>query len=462
MAVTLDLKQVREERAQLLLDAEAINMVAKEANRDLSDDESAKIRELLELYDKMQSDEDLAAKYEAARAKAAARRVDDRLAGLDDDDHHDPLDPPQPRKRKMPAVAMARNLLAFNDKSLTAEQNAQNAYDCGMWLRAAMFRDRKAIEHCRDRGMQFVYDETLMDAQTVDDNTRGGFLVPTILARTILDVRDMVSVATKAARMYPMSGENENVPKRVSGLTVYKPAEGSAITTSEKIFAQVSLSATDAFTLTQISNKLIRGAVLSAADQVANEIGYAFADQSDNEFINGDGMAGSPYWGITGVITAIGAAGEVTAAGNLWTEITAANIASLVARLPERFHPRAVFISSRSFYHSVIEPLLENRGASKAELASTSPTAYKGYPFLFTDKMPTSQANSQHCLLFGSFFDSVLFGQREEVGIMSSEHRYFELDMLAIRGRTSYDIKVHEAGGAMAVGGYVALVTAAA
>jgi hypothetical protein len=55
----------------------------------------------------------------------------------------------------------------------------------------------------------------------------------------------------------------------------------------------------------------------------------------------------------------------------------------------------------------------------------------------------------------------VLLGDRTGIEIAISDQRYFEFDLIGVRGVSRYDINVHEAGDDdSAVGAYVALKTA--
>ena len=366
----------------------------------------------------------------------------------------------------------SRRLQAFTADSWGTREDANKAaLDAGHFLRALLGREvspskaKESREYCRlDPHLNAVFEQA-MDAQTVDDDTKGGYLVPEVVSSTIIDVRNRWGLAAQIARNFPMSSETDLVPKRETGLTVYKPGEEVEITTSEKTWSQVALNARDAYTLTYISHKLMRGAVVNAADQVISEIGHAFAKQQDYEMINGDGTVGTPNWGIDGVINTMGTAGQIPAtatSGADWANIASADITALIGALPDRFHDRAVFVSSRSFWAQVIEPLLEARGASKGDIASASQMSYKGYPWRFTEQMATAPADGGMPLLFGSFYDGVLLGEREGVGIaQSSEHR-FSYDQIAIRGRIAYDMKCHEPGDDISTAGAIVGMTTAA
>jgi HK97 family phage major capsid protein len=84
---------------------------------------------------------------------------------------------------------------------------------------------------------------------------------------------------------------------------------------------------------------------------------------------------------------------------------------------------------------------------------------FLGKRVLFTDYMPTTTATSQVSALYGNFAEAVLLGDRQGVEIAISDQRYFEYDLVGVRGVTRYDINVHEPGDGSNVGAYVALKT---
>jgi HK97 family phage major capsid protein len=92
--------------------------------------------------------------------------------------------------------------------------------------------------------------------------------------------------------------------------------------------------------------------------------------------------------------------------------------------------------------------------------AAGGPT-FLGYRAVFTEQMPKATAVSQVCCLFGAFAQAVVLGQRTGVEIGQSEQFAFDEDVLTIKARTRYDIKVHEPGTVSVVGAYVGLQTAA-
>jgi len=458
---TLDLQEIREKRGSLLDSAGALDKIAKDESRDLTEEESVKIDEFLAEYDNLADAEKRAEKFEEALMEASRIRAAKGHAIV-----HPPGGPVTP-----PAEPSTKPLaVAIEPCRLKAFKDLQAAHDCGMWLKAVITRDKTAIQHCKDRQVPFQFRNEdgnvfYADAQTVDDDTRGGYLVPAPLAAAILEVRDRYGVTRSVADLIPMGSETLDIPKRDGGLTVYSPAEGSAITTSEATFKQVSLATTDRFTLSRISRKLLRSSVVSVADRVAREIGQAFGEQQDDEYLNGD--ASGTYFGETGLRPAVGAAGTYTLAttsGDTWAEIVLADFSILAGYLPERyFNMDTSWIMSRAFWSTVVQKLLlAAGGTTPADIASGVRPTLLGYPINMSEKMPTATAVSTiHCL-FGDFVNASIVGERQGIEIATSDQRYFDSDEIGIRGKISYDINVHDPGDSSNAGAYVALKTGAA
>lgn len=445
----LNLGQVQEARAALLDEVEAIAALAKEEKRELSGDETKRCDELLAKHEAMAADEERCRKLEQAKAQAAANRQQELGNGPKPETDA----APRAESRSVPAVPLTP-LAGFRGKDAH-----QQAHDVGQWIKATVMSDRDARQHCVDRGL------IRADAQTADDFQRGGLFVPTEMSNAIIRIVAEVGLAGRLARRYPMSEEKVEIPKRAGGPTVYYPSEVGAVTSSETTWTKISLNTKDRAILTRLSHGLMRGSAVSVADLVTTEMGYSFAEQMDNEFFNGDGT--STYGGEVGLINAIGAGGINTltdTSEDTWDEITLSHFTETKGLLPSKYRRDQVWVCSSNFYDSVMLRLLHAAGGNTiaALQAGDADGMFMGKPVYFTDDMPTSTAVSTiHCL-YGSFMDAVILGDREQVSISSSEHRYFDTREIGILGQVSYDIEVHEAGDASNAGAYVALKTGAA
>jgi HK97 family phage major capsid protein len=112
--------------------------------------------------------------------------------------------------------------------------------------------------------------------------------------------------------------------------------------------------------------------------------------------------------------------------------------------------------------------MLAAGGVTAAEIAAgRRQPMFMGYPVEFAQAMPSTEANSQVCALFGALDLSSLFGDRRMTTIATSEHLNFAEDELAIRGTERFDINNHDVGNASATaadrvpGPIVGLITAA-
>jgi HK97 family phage major capsid protein len=347
---------------------------------------------------------------------------------------------------------------------LKAFNSPQVAYDCGQWLKAKIARiqgfvDKNAENYCESRGL-FV-----TNAMGEGTGAAGGYVTPAPVSASIIAVRDMVGVARKVCDVVPMNSDTQTIPKRSAGLTVYAPGEGNAITDSDATFAQVEVIAKKRAVASYISRELNDDSLISIVDYVFTEMGYALANQEDNELINGTGAA-TTYFGVTGLLSSIGTAGVSTAATghDTWPELDIADFAATVSKLPDRFHQyNPVWICSASFYYATMARIAFSAGGvSMSEVLAATPTqrSFMGYPVHLSAQMPVSTAAATKCCLFGSFNQGVVLGDRGGIQVDRSDDYRFLNDQITLKGTSRYDIRVHQPGTASAAGAYVALATA--
>lgn len=474
MAVRFSSKEVREERDAILDKCKAMEAVAKDQKRPLTDDEQAEFKSLLAKHDAMKEDVELAEKYEKAVKESAASRAP--ITPVHQDLNVDGGD----KKRKPTNVVVYQPGHSEEMKAELAEDWSKNQLAVGMWLAAVAGKDTEMAKRLQDVDCQVLVGSEfkhVLDAQTVDDLTKGGNLVPIALANRIMAVRDRTGIASMCADVYPMASEVDEVPVEGTGFTVYAlqnatttktkatggAGEAAEITKSEMVFSNVSLKANEKYILTEVSNKLLRGALPNVANRIAERIGYDLARQQDYEYVKGTGAPGTPNWAITGLVSSLGAAGIFTpAAGqSTWALLTAASFRAAVALLPDVYHDNAKWLMSRAFFSQAIQPLLQNNAQSQSDAASPSPQSFMGYPIVFTTHMPTSTAVNTVQALFGDFRTSSILGQREGLDIRTSQEYGFSRDTIGILGKHAYDINVYRGGDGSNPGGYVGLKTSA-
>jgi HK97 family phage major capsid protein len=344
------------------------------------------------------------------------------------------------------------------------------AYGWGLFAHTLFGRNtQKSIKSLKRLGFEVKAVEELT-------NVNGGFLVPELLEASIIDLRERYGVFRRYADVFPMGSEIVNRPRRTAGATVYYPGEAGSITASTPTWDNVKLSAIKMATLVYMSSEIAEDAVINLGTYIANEIAYAFSYAEDDNGFNGDGT--STYGSMVGIrphfkalsSTIANIAGLFVGAGNAYSELLLTDFEGVAGLLPEYADgDNVAWYVHKSFYYNVMVKLaLAAGGVTATEIAGGRRVPmFLGYPVVFSQVMPKTEANSQVCCLFGDLAKSTTLGVRRGVEIATSEHAAFTTDQLAIRGTQRVALNAHDLGNASATaalrvpGPLVGLITAA-
>lgn len=373
----------------------------------------------------------------------------------------------QAARQGAPRVELARTLPRHG--TLKAFREAQSAYRFGQWVLGGPLGIARNAQFCRENGLE-------IRAMSEGSNEYGGFLVPEEFRNDLIDLREQYGVFRRNAKIVPMMSDTRSDPRRTGGLTAYFVNEADSITASDKSWDRVNLVAKKLAVLARVSAELNEDSVISLADDLANEMAYAFANKEDECGFNGDGS--STYGGIVGAReklknlsgTIANIAGLYVGTGNLYSELVLTDFENVVALLPQFADtPNAKWFVHRSFYYGVMLKLaLAAGGITQADIVNGQRTpAFLGYPVELTQVMPKTEANSQVCALLGDLSLAASLGSRRDTTITVSEHSRFANDQIEFKGTERFDINVHSVGNAHATaasrvqGPIVGLITAA-
>ena len=337
-------------------------------------------------------------------------------------------------------------------------KDERTAYRFGRFLFAAAGHSKSA-EWCNRNGLN-------MKAHSEGVNSQGGFLVPDEFEATLINLREVYGVARRNCKVYPMSRDTLNIPRRTAGLTAYWTGESAAITESTVTLSNVSLVAKKLSCLTTTTNELAEDSIIPIADMVADEIAWEFARKEDDALFNGDGT--TTYGGIVGLKNALGAASIIDSAaatGDLTTAISASVASKWFAALPAyALTPNAKIYCHKAVYHAVFERIAQTVGGATAAETYNGTREYRfyGYPVEFVQGMSsavTSGTDGVHIAYVGDMSLAAAFGDRRQVTLRTSDSALnaFEQDELAIRGTERVDIVVHGTGDASTAGPIIAL-----
>lgn len=370
---------------------------------------------------------------------------------------------------ELPNFAIPKQHRYGSLKAFKGQNAERDAFRSGMFLLATMSPNQEvrdqASRWCRDNGML---------AQTGSTMTQGGILVPDELSSAIIDLREQYGVFRQNVRVVPMGSDTMIIPRRTSGVTAYFVSDGVATTESEKAWDGVTLNAKELAALVRYSLTLAEDALISIADDLAQEIGYAFALKEDQCGFIGDGT--STYGGIVGLQNKIndaqhgnnyttngGTSGGivVAAAGHTaFSTLTLGDFENVVGYLPQFAAPNAKWYFSRPGFAASAQRLMDSSsGNNNQDLARGSSLMFLGYPVVISQVLNSTLAadTSGFACFFGDLSMAAAMGDRRSIGIMSSSDRYFEYRQIGIQGVERVDINVHSLGDTVNAGPVIAL-----
>jgi HK97 family phage major capsid protein len=370
-------------------------------------------------------------------------------------------------KRRYGKLTAFKGTLEIDGKEMDAEERA---YRSGMFILASLGKlsgeekQQVARQWCIENGLG-----PFLKAQAEGVNTAGGFLVPTEFETAIIDLREEYGTFRRECRLVPMGSDAMTIPRRSSGVTAYWVGENSAITESQKGWDQVQLSAKKLAALSRMSTELAEDAVISIADDLAQEMGYAFAVAEDAAGWTGDGT--STYGGIRGLKTklcgTIGSGqlkGAMDAASghDTFAEIDATDLSNLMGLLPKYAERNAKWYCSMPAWNVVFQRLMAAAGGTTlTELSGGKPNrSYLGYPVVLDQTLPTSTGDLSDLpmLYFGDLSLGARMGERRGIRVKTSDDRYFEYDQIGIQATERVDVNVHDVGDTSTAGPIVALI----
>jgi HK97 family phage major capsid protein len=302
--------------------------------------------------------------------------------------------------------------------------------------------------------------------------TGGGALVTVEQSATIIKLLEEYGKFRANAQPMPMSAGSTTVPKVDALLTVYCPGEGGAVTAGDPVIQTVAMIPKTLCALTAFSLELEDDSLVALGELLADLFARSFAYYEDLCGFLGDGT--STYFhftGITGALRAVSATianikSLVVGAGDAYSELTLANFISVVGNLPNiAANEDAKWYVHRYFYHTVMVSLaLAATGTPASEViigAGQKQKLFLGHQVEFTQVMPRVAAVSQICALLANLRQGAILGTRGGIEFATSDQRYFDQGLIAVRGRDRVAINAHGVGDTTKAGPICGLITAA-
>jgi HK97 family phage major capsid protein len=470
MAIKNRLKQLQDRDAAITAEMRKMSdSLAAEDRTQFTDEEDAKFTDLTT---------ESASVQKALSFEKSILEQEKRLAKVVEDANQtahnkNELSVTDPVAQRFPAI-VRRNYSLANFKG---EKANEDAYTSGRFFMAALWKDEGSIRWCQEHGI--ALQATDMLAQSGATNTGGAILVPDVLSNVVIDLREKYGIFRQNAKRWTMTSDNLTIPRRTSGVTAYFVSDNVATTESQKGWDGVTLSAKELASLVRYPITLSEDAIINMADDLAGEIGYAFALKEDQCGFIGDGSL--TYGGIRGITTLLNDANHgnsyttnggtsggisVAIAGNTaFSTLDLEDFEQVVGLLPEYAAPGAKWYFSRAGFAASAGRLMDSAGGNTSNILGAGPPQlmFLGYPVVISQVLNSTLAAdvSGVACLFGDLSLSSAMGSRREIGVDASRDRYFEFRQIAIQGCERFDIVNHDLGNTSSAGPVVEMKKAA-
>jgi HK97 family phage major capsid protein len=437
MSLRTQLTAKQAEMANLTDQLEAIGQLAQNENRDLSTDEQDRMAAVADEFTALETQcaslkgaLEIQDKISRSRITQAANSADDSL---------------MLQNGEFGVNRLPRNVR--RQKSRYFDSTVE-AYACGQWVLANFFGRSSAKAFCRENA-------DILGALEEGSDPAGGFTVPTPLSATLIRLVESYSVIPSYSTTVPMSSDTLDLPVRASGVTVYYPGEGLAITDSDMAFGQVKLTARKFATLSLLSTEVNEDSVIALVDLIVEEMAHAFSYAIDNNGFNGVGTA--PFGNITGIRGGILAGSKVTAADP--TAITLDDLLEILGRVPEIGGFQGRWFMSRYTYYTIILPLVQAAPGTDQRMVEEggNPTLL-GYPITFTQVLPgKTRVDGDMLVVFGDLRLGLRMGMRRNATFKMLNELYAVTDQIGVQSTLRADIKVVSPGTSTEAGVIVGL-----
>jgi HK97 family phage major capsid protein len=448
-------KQINDHISELRDELDAIIAVSEREERDLNEEETARVTEITDSQiPNLTRQLKTATKIDRERQQRAVKRYEeiDSESLADVSPFGDRSETSGGRSFKIPAKAKVHGKL----QAYSGPDAQKNAYVAGSVILAGIYKNESAIAFCRNHGLQ------VQGAMSTSENSSGGFLVPDEMQATIIRLREERGVFPQYANRVPMGSDIITVPRLLSDVTAYWVGEEAEITASDATLGAAELMARKLAALTKVSRELDEDAVIDIGDMITQSMAYAMADKIDEAGFNGDGT--STYGGVLGLKNALhsNAIQDAAASNDSALDLDMADFEAMLGKYPQYpgANPRW-FVHSAVYWASMARLADAAGGNTNVTLANGPQMMFLGYPVTFSQVLPSTTGTLASTILcyFGDLRLGATYGTRRSVRTEVSLERYFENDLIGIKTTERVAINVHERGDTIRTRPIVALKT---
>lgn len=346
----------------------------------------------------------------------------------------------------------------------------------GAFWYAALCSDAKVLERGGGEHLQKSLDILGIRQKTGSSYNiaLGASLIPQELESMVHVLKENYGVVARLFDNTTMQGPTLTFNVEGANPTMYFVGEAAAITAADLEFVPKVLTAKKIGGLNHQPYELVRSSPIAIVDQVTASFARQAAYLEDQCGLIGDGT--STYGGFVGATQALKGVdstianidGLVVGTGNAYSELTLNDFTDVCGILPTAFDtPNTAWVMNKKFYFEVVRKLLDAAGGSTIETLRTrdgrlGAVGPGGYPVVFSQVMPSTEANSQVCALLGDFSLGAKIGRvQQSTRVNTSTEYLFSNDVVTLRYISEFGVSVFGVGDTSAAGPIVGLITAA-
>ena len=240
--------------------------------------------------------------------------------------------------------------------------------------------------------------------------TDNGAVIPTSIARKIIDQIKEISPIAARASQYNVSG-NVTIPvydESSSAITMAYADEFTALTSNVGKFKSVTLGGFLSGALAKLSQSLINKTDFDLVAYVVRKLSEAAALWTEKEVLNG---TSSKIEGISTVTPTVTAAAA--------TAVTADELIDLQEAVPDRLQANCIWIMHKKT-RSAIRKLKNSDGDYLLNKDFTTPWNYSllGSPVYVSDQMPTMAANNRAIVYLDCSGVALKIGEKPNIQVL--------------------------------------------
>lgn len=235
-------------------------------------------------------------------------------------------------------------------------------------------------------GSKSKYTDFVKTLDPQDETTAadGGYLVPDVTRPEILRLMEEFGVARTDFRVLPMGKSKViTIPRKLTGATVTRTSENTAITDTKVTLDYVTLTASKVAAIVAMSSELDEDSIVDMGQYVNELLGESFAEEEDGQFYAG---TGSPHTGLFSSTHTFGNSVSVADAENISYD----DLVDCVYGIKSNYLNGAVWRMHRTVYAEICKIKDNDGNPIVVNPAEPTKASMFGYPIRLIESAPTA------------------------------------------------------------------------